>query len=411
MNILLISNSLFPSGGDWTYIENVAKIYKQHGHNVYMWGLKNSKNKDNTYQEYYPTALNLGLAKQHKFKYGFKVLTSSICSKEACNLLDKFLKDIKIDIVQLNTIHYGLTPGIIRVIKKYCIPIVWRIIDYSIVCPNIRLMHGGKLCSECLGNKFYNCIISNCKKDVLAGFVSTFQAYFYKWRGDFDLVDMFSFQNKYMLNLFVEKCGYLPEKCISINNPYDSLAITPETAPGDYVLYFGRIDPEKGVMTFVKTAEINKDIKYVIVGKGAVEDEMKKYIQEHQLDNVQFLGPVWGDDMNKILRGCSFVVVPSEWHEPSPYVILQAFANGKPVVGSRMGGIPEIVEDQKQGLLFNYKDIDDLAVKIKQLYNNKEQIQEMGANALSKVHSNYSEDFYYTKTIILFEKLINNYKK
>ena len=175
---------------------------------------------------------------------------------------------------------------------------------------------------------------------------------------------------------------------------------------GDYVLYFGRLDKPKGVLTLIESAKINKDIKYVIVGKGDEEEAIQFEIKKHNLSNVNFKGPIWGEEMEKIIENAKFVVVPSEWHEPSPYVVLQAFSHAKPVIASKWGGLPDMVSDGEEGLLFNARDTDDLANKIRLLYFNPDRIKVMGENARKRVETIFSPEVYYEKTMALFNRLI-----
>lgn len=405
MNILLVTNNLYATGGDWTYIKSISDLYKSKGHNVFLFGLKKELNLDKTYQEYYVSFVDLHEAKMHKIANAFKVLSKSIYSKESQEKIGIFLDTYQIDIVQLNSIHFGITPSIIRTIKSKGIPIVWRMIDYYQICPNFHLMHHNILCEECLGNKFYNCIKNNCKDSILTSFITSFEAYFYYWRKDYTLIDKFSFQNHYMQQLFL-RSGYKESQTFVQNNPYDVTSIDSSYLLGDYVLFFGRLEQEKGILTFLKAAKLNPGIKHIVVGTGNLDKQVQEEIQHNQLYNVEFVGPVWGVEMDKIIKECRFVVVPSEWQEPSGYVILQSFANLKPVIASKRGGMLEIVKENKNGLLFEAKNVEELANKIMNLYNDTEKVKEMGEYARKTVELEFSTESYYEVSIALFNELI-----
>ncbi len=104
----------------------------------------------------------------------------------------------------------------------------------------------------------------------------------------------------------------------------------------------------------------------------------------------------------KLLSKSKFVVVPSIWHENFPYVILQAFAAGKPVIGSDRGGIPELVIENEKGLLYNAENSFELSEKISALFNDDENCLRMGKNARKFIEETFSDDLFY-------KSLMHNY--
>jgi glycosyltransferase involved in cell wall biosynthesis len=100
--------------------------------------------------------------------------------------------------------------------------------------------------------------------------------------------------------------------------------------------------------------------------------------------------------------------LPSQWYENSPSTIYESFALGKPVIGSRIGGIPELIEDGVNGLLFEPANVEDLAEKIKYLYHHPLLAQKMGISARKKVEEKYSEEEYYKKLLGIYDNLIKN---
>jgi glycosyltransferase involved in cell wall biosynthesis len=122
----------------------------------------------------------------------------------------------------------------------------------------------------------------------------------------------------------------------------------------------------------------------------------------NDLSNVEFTGAIWGSALNDIISRSKFVVVPSIWHENFPYVILQAFAAGKPVIGSNRGGIPELVLENERGLQYNADNAFELADKMTTLFNNDENCLRMGKNARKFIEDTFSDELFY-------KSLMNNY--
>ena len=101
-----------------------------------------------------------------------------------------------------------------------------------------------------------------------------------------------------------------------------------------------------------------------IVGTGVLEIELKKYIQENNLTNIKLLGFKKGKELHKLIRESKFVIVPSKWYENNPMTIIESYCFGVPVIGSRIGGIPEIIDEGKTGFTYEMGNVDDLVVAL-----------------------------------------------
>jgi glycosyltransferase involved in cell wall biosynthesis len=207
-----------------------------------------------------------------------------------------------------------------------------------------------------------------------------------------------------MRKLFI-KGGVDKNKTIVINNPYDCSKTTPNFAPGKTILFVGRLEPEKGILTFLKSAELNQNLQHVVVGDGSLREEVRNI--SSNLDNVSFMGPVWGEELDEIIKMSRFVVCPSEWQEPSSYVAFQSFACGKPVIAANMGGLPEVITNDVNGLLFSAGNVVELTNKINNLYYDTEKIVRMGKAGRQSVEARFLPEKYYTESINLFNKLLN----
>lgn len=407
MNILLITNNLYPSGGDWTYVKSIADIYQKQGHKVFLWGQKNEKNTYHENEEFFVENVN---AQDSRGKYlsAISILKRSIYSKESFEKLTLFLEKFRIDVAQINSINIGLTPSVIEALYSKHIPILWRILDYKPICPTIHLMRNNVVCEDCIGGKYYKCVLKKCKNNSLSDSIAVaLETFININKSYYKHVNALSFQNFFTRNVF-EKWKFHINDSYVINNPYEVSSIPPNYNVGDYVLYFGKTDENKGVMTLLKSAIINKDIKYVIVGVGAQDKLITSFIEDNHLDNVSFVGPKWGVEMEDLIDNCAFVVVPSEWYEPSPYVILQTYAHGKTLIASDIGGIPEMVKNNVTGLLFEPHNVKDLADKIRFLFEKKELIVDYGKSGRKYVEDEFSPDKYYKKTMDVFKKMIES---
>jgi len=219
---------------------------------------------------------------------------------------------------------------------------------------------------------------------------------------------MFLFQSEFTRDMFV-KYGFDREKTCIIENPYETNDINPCFNGKNYILYFGRLSNEKGIVTLLKAMVDLPNIALKIVGDGPEYSNYVNYTKKHNIKNVSFLGPKWNEELEPIIKDCEFVVLPSEWYDPNPLVVLQAYSYGKPVVASDIGGLSDMIIHNSTGLLFKAKDKLELIKNIDYLYKNKDMISGMGRNARSIVEKKYNPENYYRKTNNLFSSLINGY--
>jgi glycosyltransferase involved in cell wall biosynthesis len=408
MNILVANWTWFQSGGDWTYIDSICKLYESRGHNIIPFSVKNENNFKTPFDKYFLTGIDYKVYyNKLTLKTGFNLLLKTIYSTEAKEKLKLLISENKVDIAQLNNINDYHTPSIIPVLKKAKIPVVWRILDFKLICPNNTFLSHGKVCESCYKHKYYNCILKKCKKSsLLASTLMAMESYFYYLMPNYRMVDMFLFQSEFTRDMFV-KYGFDIGKTHIIENPFNYQDIKPKYSGAKYILYFGRISAEKGILTLLKAMKSLPEIELKIVGNGPEYDSYVDFISQNFMSNVSFLGPKWNKDLEPYIENCEFVIVPSEWYEPSPYVVLQAFSYGKPVVASNIGGLKDLVIDKTTGSLFKVGDEDSLANSILYLYNDKELIREMGENSRLQVEIKNNPDRYYTDTMSIFNKLIN----
>lgn len=409
MNILMANWTWYPSGGDWTYIESICKLYENKGHHIIPFSVKNQKNFPTPYDRYFLDEVNYKQYYQKKpIISGINTALKSIYSLEAKKKVKQLLNENKVDIAQLNSITNYHTPSIIPVLNKAKIPIIWRILDYRLICPNSTLFVNGKVCMECINNSYYKCIINKCKKQsLLASSLLAIENYAYSILPIYKQVDLFLFQSEFTRDMFV-KFGYDIKKTHIIENPYDGSGIQPQYNGSNYILYFGRIEKEKGIYTLLDAMKSLPDIHLKVVGNGTEYLNCIDYSSKNSISNVTFLGPKWNAELEPLIKNSEFVIVPSEWHEPSPYVVLQSFSFGKPVIASQMGGLNDLIHDRVNGLFFKPGDANDLSGKIKSLISNKVLIKEMGEKAKQILDSKYSPERYYTDTMNVFTSLINS---
>jgi glycosyltransferase involved in cell wall biosynthesis len=203
----------------------------------------------------------------------------------------------------------------------------------------------------------------------------------------------------------LEEAGPPGAPVIYLPNAIDTSRYRPRYGDDGYVLFFGRLSPEKGVHTLIRAVKDLEGIELRIIGEGLQRAQLERMAGERSPGNVRFLGPLYGDDLKEILAGARFVVVPSECYENCPFSVLESFAMGKPVLGAAIGGIPELIDDGTDGLLFRPGDPADLREKIRRLGGDDEQLVAMGRRARRKVEERFGLESHYRKLMAAYRRV------
>ena len=164
-------------------------------------------------------------------------------------------------------IYYGqLTGAILQPLREAGVPIVQTLHDLKLVCPVYSLMSHGQICEACQGHQFWRATAKCCNRGSLSrSLLSTVESYVSRWAGSVDLVDRFISVSHFQRDKFVE-LGVPAEKITTIHNFIETAGVEPETTPGDYLLYFGRIERLKGIFTLIEAAALAPNMPLVIVG-------------------------------------------------------------------------------------------------------------------------------------------------
>ena len=407
MNILMINWTWHPSGGDWTYVENISNLYEQAGHQVIPFAMHHPDNYPNTYESYFIKNRDYRQLNDGKWWKGAEIAAESIYSFEAIKLLKKLLLEVKIDLAHLNIIHHYQTPAIIKVLKKANIPIVWTLHDYTILCPEGTFISNGKICEACKGGKFHQVILNKCKKQsLLASTLASVDNYINEYLDYYSLVDYYICPSKFIHQKFLDY-GFNPDKLHQLYHSY-TLSQIPEIPSKEpnidkkYIVFIGRLEKIKGIHTLLEAMKECPNIPLKIIGDGTEMDKLKAFADQNALHQVSFLGKMDKTQLWPILHSASFMVFPSECLEILGFSIIEAMLCNKAVIGSNIGAIPETIIDGQTGLLFEPGNIKMLAEKIQSLYNDEKLSINMGMTAGNYIRElTHPEKYYeYLKKII-----------
>ena len=372
------------------------------GHEVVPFSRHYKKNFHSEYSKYFASSIEYeDVSIRKKISISLKLIYST----ETKNTFFKLLNDIRPDIVHAHNIYGRLTTSINDVAKEKKVPVVMTLHDYKLICPSYLMLLDGKVCEKCEGKNFYYCALKKCHKGALIpSLVYTFESYFNSLLKKYEWASYFICPSVFLLRKHME-AGIPAEKLIHIPNFIKIENFEPNYTAENYILYAGRLSKEKGVLTLLKAVR-GLDVPVRIVGDGPMRTEYETYVKENKINSVSFEGYKSGEDLGKLFRNASFVVFPSEWYENAPMTVLEAFAYGKPVIGSNIGGIPEMVVEKETGLLFKPGDYQELKEKIDYLLANPSIVSQMGKKARKKVEEEYNAELHYQRLMEVYKKLV-----
>ena len=277
--------------------------------------------------------------------------------------------------------------------------------DLKIACPAYKMLNDTGVCEMCKGGNLLNVVRHRCVRDSLgASAIVMVESMVHRmlntYQGKLNKVVV---PSRFFMEKFIE-WGWPRDKFAYIPNYVDSSRFEPAYEPGDYFLYFGRLAPEKGVVTLMRAAKA-AGAKLKIAGTGPVEAELHA-LQAVLAGNIEFLGYRSDAELHALIREARAVVLPSEWYENAPMSVLESFALGTPVVGARIGGIPEMVIDGETGWTFESRDVDDLTALLSRVMGmTQAQVGDAGRNARNHVATNFNRAGYLQSTLELYASL------
>lgn len=369
MKILMVNKFLYPNGGSETYMFKLGKYFSDNGHEVEYFGMEHPERCVGNSAEAYTQNMDFHTASAvNKIKMSFKTVYSKEAYRKMLLVLDSFSPEI----VHLNNFNYQLTPTIIQAVRDWekktneRIKIIYTAHDYQLICPNHSMFNNSEICEACSGGKFINCLKGKCiHSSLLKSLFGAMEAYLWESKNIYEQLDKVICCSEFIKSK-LDQYPIFRNKTIAIHNFIESVE-NEDYDKEDYVLYFGRLSEEKGIDTILEC----KNVKFKVAGTGALEDKIKN------ADNIEYLGFKTGDELKKLISRARVTVYPSIWYENCPFSVMESIMYGTPVIGARIGGIPELIDDGETGILFEPKNTKDFERAIATILNDDELAQRM----------------------------------
>jgi glycosyltransferase involved in cell wall biosynthesis len=409
LKIIIVHFMFSPYGGGEVMAYNTYKLLQQKGHEVYFYAMD--------YKPYFEECESTkyfckALRKDNIIDY-FKDLPKNFYNFDAAKKFGFMLDEIQPDIVHVHTLD-RLTYSVLNECFKRNIHVVKTEHSVKIACPSESLFFGAKtLCKKrlCVKGNYFHCVLNKCfRKSYYFSIIRALSVAVNDLTGCNKKINKFIAPTNAVKEVMVQK-GISADKIEIIENfiskQFENLEPCYENK--NYFLFSGRLYNFKGLnVLFEAIKELPKEIEFHIAGTGPLENELKEICKINKLDNVKFLGFLSRNDLIEEYKYCRALIVPSIWFEIFGLIIIEAMSLGKPVIASNIGGIPEIVENNKTGLLFESEKVENIKECILKYFNNKDLAVQHGKNAYEKVINHYTEEKYGQKLIDLYREILTN---
>lgn len=449
MKIILVNYRYFISGGPERYYFNIKEILERHGHEVIPFSIKSSRNvpiviseglddsnapkmKEHPELEKYfldivDDEVYFAQAKKKTPMMILKSFTRMFYSWEAKSKMRQLIREQQPDLVYIMQMHNKISPSIVDAAHAEGVPVIHRISDFQYMCPN-ALFYNDKtgVCEDCLKGKRLNCVKNRCvlNSPVYSG-IKMMAKLLHDAMKVTGRIDQFVVPSEFTYEKLHEY-GIPYEKLNHIPTFFNLKEHDPQVEYRPFVLFVGRIEKQKGLMTLVKAfEELPYELKIIGFSNDGYEDELKRYlgrpingdlnIEESCMygknGNIHFLGRKSFEEIVPYLKTCLCTTVPSEWYDNFPNALIESYAFKKAVIATDFGSLKYMVTDGETGLKFKYADIEDFREKIRWMFEHQKNAKTMGENGYRLIETTYSPEAHYQTLIKLMEKTIREYCK
>jgi glycosyltransferase involved in cell wall biosynthesis len=404
MKVLLVNTFHYHRGGDCTYTFSLADLLRRGGHDVRFFGMHHPENLPHPDSRYWVDAIDFVDANRSKNpRNAFRVVSRAIYSTQARDRIARMLEDVRPDVAHLQNLHAHLTPSILEPLAERGIPAIWTLHDFKLICPNSHLLSNGTVCESCRGHRYHQCVLKKCKKGSrLASIVAALEATVHQFLGIRKKVSRFVSPSRFLRDKFLE-FGWPEEKLGHVRNflPEERLGGRPTFADEGYVLYFGQLEPWKGVGTLVRAMAGLGDRLLVVAGDGTERAALEAEAVRSGA-KVRFTGRLSWDTLRPMIEKAAAVAIPSECYENCPYTVMETMAMGKPVLATNLGGLPELVEDGVTGVLVRPKDPSHLREALERVLSDAVVRRRMGEAARERAVAEFDPALHYDRILDLY---------
>lgn len=419
MKVLIVNYRYFVSSGPERYMFGVSRLLEQAGHEVVLFSIRYKQNVPNEWSHYFVSPLagqDAVYFREHVWtpRTIVRTLERAFYSREVYDSLRALLHAERPDVALVLCYLRKLSPSVLCALRDNGVPIVVRLSDFAMVCPQQHLVRDGKVCEVCVGRNTLPSIRHRCVQgSFAASAVNAAAMAVARRRGWFDTVDRFVAPSSVMRQKMVAG-GYAVERIVHLPT---FVSLQPDECRPQRlrrIVYVGRIDPPKGVgvlidaFTALRDEADLRDVELMVVGDDSTPEalRLKNRVQRSNLAHVHFVGRVDHADVVRFLSTSLLSVIPSLWHENLPNSLLESLACGTPVVGSNVSSIAEALAGTEAGALFEPGDPGDLSRVLSSLLRDGPRLTAMSLDARRLATTRYDPEAHLNGLLRVFHDVM-----
>src|SRR6202167_4184220 len=405
MKILYCNKYDYPFSGTESYLFDLIRRLDERGYETALFSMDHGSLSAFAGRSYRIPYINFK-DPNASFLKKVRLAAHALYSRSARRAMRDCITDFSPDLAHVRGIYHHLSPSILWELKNRGVPVLYHLNDFKILCPTYNMVADGKPCDACRGGAFYHVVTKGCYvgSRASAGVLAA-EAYLHKWLDTYQKC----------VDLFLAPSEFVRSELIDHGLAAERIAVLPhfQDLPGDdqvsndegYLLYFGRLSPEKGVDDLLHALVRQPHIPVIIAGDGPERERLESLAHKLNLSRVLFPGHIGGEKLKKLIAGCSFSLFPSHAYETLGKSILESYAFGRPVIASDLGSRRELVEHGVTGLLYSPGDRDQLAHSIGFLFERPDLSEKMGANGRARIRAKHDPEAHLQKMLEVYARL------
>jgi glycosyltransferase involved in cell wall biosynthesis len=282
---------------------------------------------------------------------------------------------------------------VIAALRDAGVPTVMTLHDYKLACPTYNFIDHGKPCTACVDVGLREAARRRCKDDSrTASALLAVETWAHRRFGSYDGVDLFVSPSRFLAGQLT-RAGIYADRLRVLANFADTESVSPKTVPGGPLVCVGRLHETKGVDTAIRAMRLlGRDARLVVAGDGPARSALERLADEVAPGQVRFTGRLPRHEVLELIGSATALLLPSRWYENQPMTILEAYACGVPVIGSSIGGVPELIVDGATGRLVPPDQPMELASAALAMLREPQAALAMGRNARAMALSRFSID-------------------
>jgi glycosyltransferase involved in cell wall biosynthesis len=386
MRVLTVHNNYLQPGGEEQIFATESALLESHGHEVLRYTLDNDQISGTN---------PLLLAK------------NTVWNSTVYDELRSLIRQEKPQVAHFHNTFPLISPAAYYAAKDEGVVVVQTLHNYRLLCPNALFFREGRVCEDCLGKVLplpgimHGCYRGSRSASAMVAATVSFHSLLGTWS---KAVDAFIVYSQFAMNKFIQ--GGLPTEKLAFKTNFLHPAPAPGEGNGGYAVFVGRLSVEKGLGVMLEAwRQLDRKIPLKILGDGPMAGLVTEAAQE--MPEIEWLGRKPLEEVYEIVGNAAFLVFPSEWYETFGRVAIEAFAKGTPVVASNIGAIAELVDHERNGLLFRPSDPTDLAHKIDWLLSHPQEMSQMRLAARAEFESKYTANDNCKRLIEIYQTAIN----